>query len=146
MITFRITKPENIAFVAQIFINHFDLDNPDKKPAIKCFAFYGDLGAGKTTFIKALCKALGVGEVVNSPSFAIINEYKTKLNETIYHFDFYRIKKAEEVFDLGYEEYFFSDNLCFIEWPEMVENLLPPNCKAIHIHQTPDNSREIYFD
>jgi len=81
------------------------------------FAFYGDMGAGKTTFIKAVCEELGVQEPVTSPTFAIINEYRDKKGNSIYHFDFYRIKKLEEVFDFGYEDYFYSGNLCFIEWP-----------------------------
>lgn len=106
------------------------------------FAFYGKMGAGKTTFIKALCKLLGVEDEVNSPTFAIINEYRSQTTaELIYHFDFYRIKKLEEVYDLGYEDYFYSGALCFIEWPELIEELLPEDAKRITIAEQPDGSR-----
>ena len=92
------------------------------------FAFYGKMGAGKTTFIKAVCEELGVTDVINSPTFAIVNEYRSdETGELIYHFDFYRIKKLDEVYDMGYEDYFYSGALCFIEWPELVEELLPGN-------------------
>jgi len=108
------------------------------------FAFYGKMGAGKTTFIKAVCRELGVEDNVNSPSFAIINEYRsTAIAKPIYHFDFYRIKKIDEVFDLGYEEYFYSDALCFIEWPEIIEELLPEEAKKITITENSDGSRTI---
>ena len=108
------------------------------------FAFYGKMGAGKTTFIKALCKLLGVEDEVNSPTFAIINEYRSQTTaELIYHFDFYRIKKLEEVYDLGYEDYFYSGALCFIEWPELVEELLPLDAKKVTITENPDGSRTI---
>ena len=90
----------------------------------KIFVFEGDMGAGKTTFIKVIAKALGVKELVSSPTFSIVNEYEGKGN-TFYHFDFYRIKNLREAYDIGYEEYFFSGNTCFIEWPEKVEELLP---------------------
>ena len=108
------------------------------------FAFYGKMGAGKTTFIKALCKLLGVEDEVNSPTFAIINEYRSATTaELIYHFDFYRIKKLEEVYDLGYEDYFYSGALCFIEWPELVEELLPLDAKKVTITENGDGSRTI---
>jgi tRNA threonylcarbamoyladenosine biosynthesis protein TsaE len=108
------------------------------------FAFYGKMGAGKTTFIKALCKLLGVEDEVNSPTFAIINEYRSQTTaELIYHFDFYRIKKLEEVYDLGYEDYFYSGALCFIEWPELVEELLPLDAKKVTITENSDGSRTI---
>jgi len=108
------------------------------------FAFYGKMGAGKTTFIKALCKLLGVEDEVNSPTFAIINEYRSQTTaELIYHFDFYRIKKLEEVYDLGYEDYFYSGALCFIEWPELVEELLPSDAKKVTITENSDGSRTI---
>ena len=99
----------------------------------KVFAFHGSMGAGKTTFIKALCEELGVTETVGSPTFAIINEYKDGQGLPIYHFDFYRINKLEEVYDFGYEDYFYSGNLCLIEWPELVESLLPENTVRISI-------------
>ena len=108
------------------------------------FAFYGKMGAGKTTFIKALCKLLGVEDEVNSPTFAIINEYRSQTTaELIYHFDFYRIKKLEEVYDLGYEDYFYSGALCFIEWPELVEELLPSDAIKVTITENSDGSRMI---
>ena len=104
-------------------------------------AFYGDMGAGKTTFIKAVCEELGVHEPVTSPTFAIINEYRDKNGISIYHFDFYRIKKLEEVFDFGYEDYFYSGNLCFIEWPELVESLLPESVVRLSLRQTVNGKR-----
>ena len=108
------------------------------------FAFYGKMGAGKTTFIRAVCEALGVQDVINSPTFAIINEYRSETTaELIYHFDFYRIKKLEEVYDLGYEDYFYSGALCFIEWPELVEELLPLDAKKVTITENSDGSRTI---
>jgi len=108
------------------------------------FAFYGKMGAGKTTFIKALCKELGVEDEVNSPTFAIINEYRSSTTaELIYHFDFYRIKKLDEVYDLGYEDYFYSGALCFIEWPELIEELLPLDAKKVSITENSDGTRTI---
>jgi len=112
-------------------------------PADRLFAFYGKMGAGKTTFIKALCEKLQVVDYVTSPTFALINVYETEKDQEIYHFDFYRIKGMEELFDLGYEEYFFSDKYCFLEWPELVEPLLPPNTVKITITETERGSRII---
>jgi tRNA threonylcarbamoyladenosine biosynthesis protein TsaE len=99
----------------------------------KLLAFYGSMGAGKTTIIKAICRILGAGDIVTSPSFTMINEYKTKDDEIIYHIDFYRIKKAEEVFDFGIEEYFSSGSYCFIEWPELIGGILPTETVKIKI-------------
>ena len=108
------------------------------------FAFYGKMGAGKTTFVKALCRELGVEDVVTSPTFAVINEYRSEIaGELIYHFDFYRIKKLEEVYDMGYEDYFYSGALCFIEWPEMIEELLPGNTVCVTIEEQEDGSRKL---
>ena len=107
------------------------------------FALYGAMGTGKTTFIKAVCKELGVEETITSPTFAIVNEYKDRNGDSIFHFDFYRINKLEEVYDFGYEDYFYSGNLCFIEWPELVESLLPENCIRINISETENGVRII---
>ena len=96
-------------------------------------AFYGEMGAGKTTFIKAICKELGVADHTSSPTFALGNEYETGDKKKIYHFDLYRIKKESEVYDMGYEDYVYSGNYCFIEWPEKVEELLPKNTLRIRI-------------
>ncbi len=109
------------------------------------FAMYGKMGAGKTTFTKAVCKCLGVEDIINSPTFAIVNEYRSDSGELIYHFDFYRIKKLEEVYDMGYEDYFYSGALCFIEWPELVEELLPGNTVKVTIEENEDGSRTVSF-
>lgn len=108
-------------------------------------AFYGKMGAGKTTFIKALCEEFGVEDVITSPTFSIVNEYTNKEGKPIYHFDFYRIKKIEEVYDMGYEDYFDSGNLCLLEWPELIENLLPEDVLKITISEQEDGSRLIEF-
>jgi tRNA threonylcarbamoyladenosine biosynthesis protein TsaE len=107
----------------------------------RVFAFYGKMGAGKTTFVKAVCEELGVEDVITSPTFAIVNEYKGA--DTIYHFDFYRIKKLEEVYDMGYEDYFYSGNLCFIEWPELIEELLPEDTVKVCITENGDGTRSV---
>ena len=108
-------------------------------------AFYAPMGAGKTTFITALCKALGVEEdAVSSPTFAIVNEYTAK-EGPIYHFDFYRIKKLEEVYDMGFEDYFYSGALCLIEWPELIEEVLPEDAVKVSIKEKEDGSRAILF-
>lgn len=106
-------------------------------------AFYGKMGAGKTTLIKELCQQLGVTNVVNSPTFSLVNEYHTESGDIIYHFDFYRINKVEEVYDFGYEEYFYSGNLCLIEWPELIEQLLPEDTLKLQIEEKPDGTRSV---
>lgn len=107
-------------------------------------AFYGPMGAGKTTLIKNLCHRMGVTDEVNSPTFAIVNEYVTMEGESVYHFDFYRIKKLEEVYDIGYENYFYSGNLCLLEWPEMIEPLMPEKFIRVDIALgNTDDSRRI---
>ena len=110
------------------------------------FAFHGEMGAGKTTLIKAICENLGVSDVINSPTFAIVNEYRSDSGELIYHFDFYRINKIEEAFDFGYEDYFYSGSLCFIEWPEKIESLLPKDTVNVHIKVLEDGSRKACLD
>lgn len=110
------------------------------------FAFYGNMGAGKTTFIKAVCEELGVEDVINSPTFAIVNEYMTGQGDTIYHFDCYRINKIVEALDMGCQDYFDSGNVCFIEWPENIDSLLPDDTAAVRITVNDDNSRTITID
>ncbi len=109
----------------------------------KHFAFHGAMGAGKTTFIKALCKVLGVTETVTSPTFALVNEYNINQQKRVYHFDFYRINKPEEVFDFGCEEYFASGNYCFVEWPQKAEIILPEDTMNILVEETEDGFRRI---
>ena len=110
---------------------------------IKVYRFDGEMGAGKTTFIKALCKALGTEEVVNSPTFSIVNEYETRGGNTIFHFDFYRVNSAEEAQNFGCEEYFYSGSFCFVEWPDIVAPLLPDNCRTIRIRKNDDLTRTV---
>lgn len=110
------------------------------------FAFYGKMGAGKTTFIKAVCEELGVDDVITSPTFAIVNDYTSSNDDShIFHFDFYRIKKLEEVYDMGYEDYFYSGSLCFIEWPELIEDILPGDAVKVTITQNEDGGRVVEF-
>ena len=109
------------------------------------FAFYGKMGAGKTTFIKAICEELGVGDVITSPTFAIVNEYTAHGEAKVFHFDFYRIKKLEEVYDMGYEDYFYSGALCFIEWPELIEEILPEDAVRVSIVEQEDGTRTVSF-
>lgn len=107
------------------------------------FAFYGKMGAGKTTFIKSVCEELGVKDVINSPTFAIVNEYMDGRGNPIFHFDFYRIKKEQEVLDMGYEDYVYSGNVCFMEWPELIDDLLPEDTVRVTIVEEEDGSRRI---
>ena len=136
MKTIQITSLDTIHEAAKEFIaNMYDRT---------VFAFHGKMGAGKTTFIKALCEELGVEDVINSPTFAIINEYRSETTgELIYHFDFYRINKLSEAEDIGTEDYFYSGALCFIEWPEKVEDLLPGDVVDVTITENPDGSRTV---
>ena len=140
---------ESIHETAREFINHIGQHT--------VFAFYGKMGAGKTTLIKAICEELGVKDVITSPTFAIVNEYEigqpkadsplsTLHSPLIYHFDFYRIKKLEEVYDMGYEDYFYSGALCFIEWPELIEELLPDDAVRVNIDELPDGTRRLAWE
>jgi len=138
MLTLELGNLEDIQLIAKIFIEHLKKNHNN----LNCCAFYGTMGAGKTTLIKAICVELQVKEEVTSPTFAIINEYNTKDNKIVYHFDFYRINKIEEAYDLGYENYFYSNNLCFIEWPELIEELLPVKFLKINMRLT-DNEKRI---
>jgi tRNA threonylcarbamoyladenosine biosynthesis protein TsaE len=133
----RITDIDHIREAAREFVEHIG----DRR----VFAFYGKMGAGKTTFVKAICEELGVDDVITSPTFAIINEYTSTKDDTIYHFDFYRIKKLEEVYDMGYEDYFYSGALCFIEWPELIEEILPDDAVRVSITEQDDGSRIVTF-
>ena len=112
----------------------------------KIFAFKGSMGAGKTTFIKAICGELGVSEAINSPTFAIVNEYfSDTTGNTIYHFDYYRIDTVQEAYDIGTEDYFDSGSFCFIEWPEKIETLLPDSTVFVSIEEQPNGSRLVRF-
>lgn len=140
----NIQNLETIREAAREFINNIG--------ERRVFAFYGKMGAGKTTFVKAICEELGVEDVITSPTFAIVNEYEVNNAEllslhssSIYHFDFYRIKKLEEVYDMGYEEYFYSGSLCFIEWPELIEEVLPEDAVRVTIEENADGSRSVKF-
>ena len=136
--TITIKDIDSIAAAAQEFIGQMGEH--------KIFAFYGAMGAGKTTFVKALCEAMGVTDTVNSPTFAIVNEYDTPSGRPIYHFDFYRIKRLAEVYDMGYEDYFYSGALCFIEWPELVEEVLPGDAVKVIIEEVEDGTRSVRLE
>lgn len=112
---------------------------------VRIVCFYGSMGAGKTTLIKAICRVLGVEDNVASPTFALINEYRDRNSSPVYHFDFYRINKIEEVYDFGYEEYFYGDNgICLIEWPELIEDILPSeNVVKLSITVNPNQTRTV---
>lgn len=136
----KINNLEEIGAVAEEFIRLAMQEDT-------VFAFNGQMGAGKTTFIKALCEALGVSEVVTSPTFSIVNEYRSdETGELIYHFDFYRIKKIDEAYDMGCEDYFYSGAVCLIEWPELVEDLLPGNTVWVDIRVNDDDTRTISWE
>ena len=133
----KIQDLSRIADAARTFIGQLD--------GRTVFAFYGKMGVGKATFIKAVCEELGVSDVITSPTFAIVNEYEAHSqllqSQTIFHFDFYRIKRLEEVYDMGFEDYFYSGSLCFIEWPELIEEVLPDDAVRVTIEEMPDGSR-----
>ena len=136
----RISNLDNIREAARQFIENIG-DH-------RVFAFYGKMGAGKTTFIKAICEELGVEDVITSPTFAIVNEYTSQSSlltphDSIFHFDFYRIKKLEEVYDMGFEDYSYSGSLCFIEWPELIEEVLPEDAVKVTIEENADGTRSV---
>jgi len=112
----------------------------------KVILFNGEMGAGKTTFIKQLCKTLGVEEATSSPTFSLVNEYLTKTNDRVYHFDFYRVKSEIEALDMGVDDYLYSGNWCFIEWPEKIPNLIPESHSVITISLLPNGKRSLVFN
>ena len=131
----RITSLDNIREAAKAFLAGMGTS--------KVVAFYGKMGAGKTTFIKAICEELGVEDVITSPTFALVNEYTAGNGAPVYHFDFYRIKRLDEVYDMGYEDYFYGGNLCLLEWPELIEDILPDDAMRVSITELEDGSRVI---
>ncbi|MBQ2073902.1 MAG: tRNA (adenosine(37)-N6)-threonylcarbamoyltransferase complex ATPase subunit type 1 TsaE [Bacteroidaceae bacterium] len=142
--TINIPTLDHITQAARTFV-----DNIGNR---RLFAFYGSMGAGKTTFIRAICQQLHVTDDVTSPTFAIVNEYRsgilpqhlaTLASQPVYHFDFYRIRRPEEIFDIGFEEYIDSGNLCLMEWPELVEQYLPEDTVTVKITEQPDGARLI---
>ena len=128
---------EDIASVAEIVV----AQNPKK-----VILFYGEMGAGKTTFIKQLCKTLGVTEATSSPTFSLVNEYQTTANEIVYHFDFYRLKAETEALDMGVDDYLYSGNWCFIEWAEQIPNLIPEEHSVIRIKEQADGKRVLVLN
>ena len=132
-LNFEINNENELDFISKEIIEKFKS---------KVFLFYGEMGVGKTTFIKRICKHLNVIDVVSSPTFSIVNQYVNDQDEFMYHFDFYRTNNKNEIFDIGYEEYLFSDSFCFIEWPERLENLLPNQYLEIKM-KLRDGNREI---
>ncbi len=130
-------SPEDLPLAAEKILKEL--------PSERIFAIYGSMGAGKTTLIKAFCHALGSNDVVRSPTFSLVNEYGDKKGNSIYHFDFYRIKQIEEVYDIGFEEYIDSGNYCFLEWPERISELLPEKYVYVTIEVGEDEVRKITF-
>jgi tRNA threonylcarbamoyladenosine biosynthesis protein TsaE len=122
---FVASKLEDLPKIAEALVDEFE--------AVKVFVFYGEMGAGKTTFIKEIVKHLGIIDVANSPTFALVNEYFSNKNGQIYHFDFYRLDDEEEAYDMGYEEYFYSGAYCFVEWPQKIPNLIPEDAVKVEI-------------
>jgi tRNA threonylcarbamoyladenosine biosynthesis protein TsaE len=135
MTELKINSLEDINSVAAEFIKLVG----DKR----IFAMHGAMGVGKTTFVKAICEEMGVQDSINSPTFAIVNEYHTAKENIIYHFDFYRIDDVQEAYDFGYEDYFYSDAMCFIEWPEKIDSILPNDTVEVHFNEEADGSRSI---
>lgn len=137
MKTIKLNSQEELKTAAKQIL----ADYPDQR----VFAFHGEMGAGKTTLIKELCRQMDVQQEVSSPTFALVNEYFSPSQGPVYHFDFYRIETIEEVFDIGYEDYFYSDNYCFLEWPELITELLPENFVYLKIEITGPEQRLISY-
>ncbi|MBR2945939.1 MAG: tRNA (adenosine(37)-N6)-threonylcarbamoyltransferase complex ATPase subunit type 1 TsaE [Bacteroidaceae bacterium] len=135
MLEIKINSLDGIADAARQFV--------DAMGENKVFAMFGPMGVGKTTFIKAVCEVLGVQDTITSPTFAIVNEYRTDSGEQIFHFDFYRIRKVEEAYDMGYEDYIYSGAVCFLEWPELIEELLPEDAVRVTLTEEEDGTRTI---
>ncbi len=135
MFSLQISSPDALEEVARKLLDSF--------PQSRVFAFYGEMGAGKTTFIKALCQVLGVSDNTSSPTFGLIHEYLSGEGDSIFHFDFYRIETLEEVFDIGYEEYLYSGNYCFLEWPDRVEQILPDDAVRLGLLVKNEGVREL---
>ena len=135
MLEIKINSLDGIADAARQFV--------DVMGENKVFAMFGPMGVGKTTFIKAVCEVLGVQDTITSPTFAIVNEYRTDSGEQIFHFDFYRIRKVEEAYDMGYEDYIYSGAICFLEWPELIEELLPDDAVRVTLTEEEDGTRTI---
>ena len=138
----KINGLEEIASAAQQFVEYVS-SSPLQS---NIFAFFGPMGAGKTTFIKALCNALEVTDDVNSPTFTIVNEYRAGKGFPVYHFDFYRINKISEAYEIGIDEYFGAEGLCLIEWPEKIEEILPEDCFKVTVSVNDDGTRNITID
>lgn len=135
-ISFEINNIEELSKVSELLLDWREKSN--------IIAFYGAMGAGKTTLVKNLCQKLGVNDEVNSPTFALVNEYQTENFDSVFHFDFYRIKSMEEVFDIGYEDYFYGGSLCLLEWPELIDPLMPEHFIKVEItHGDTDTNRKI---
>ena len=135
MLEIKINSLDGIADAARQFV--------DAMGENKVFAMFGPMVVGKTTFIKAVCEVLGVQDTITSPTFAIVNEYRTDSGEQIFHFDFYRIRKVEEAYDMGYEDYIYSGAVCFLEWPELIEELLPDDAVRVTLTEEEDGTRTI---
>ena len=135
MFSIQITTIEELPQAAEAFLKHFQNQ--------RRFAFYGKMGAGKTTLIKALCRSLGSTDPITSPTFALVNEYSTAANERIFHFDFYRIKNIEEAMDIGFDDYIYSGKYCMMEWPENIEDLLPEEIVKVEIEVLDSSARKI---
>jgi len=129
-------QEKDLATIAKALLKHIEP---------KVWLFYGTMGSGKTTLIKVLATALGVTDITSSPTFSLVNEYQSDKGNILYHFDFYRIKEEGEALDIGIDDYFYTDNYCFVEWPEKIENLVPLNAVAIYITVNKDDSRTITF-